>query len=136
LRTLGLSGLGERYPRALSVGERQRAALAAILVAEPSTLLLDEPTRGLDPLEKKNLAAFLKEQSASGRTVILVTHDTELAAECARRVVILSKGQVAADGTPLQVMAQSPGFATHVAALFSGGLLTVADVQKAYEHAA
>jgi len=129
LATLGLTGLGERYPRDLSVGERQRAALAAILVAEPMTLLLDEPTRGLDPLEKQSLARFLQAQAARGRTVIMATHDVELAAECAQRVVILSEGQVVVDGPAREVMGQSLTFATQVNKLFGDPhLLTVQDV--------
>ncbi|OQB28484.1 MAG: putative HMP/thiamine import ATP-binding protein YkoD [Chloroflexi bacterium ADurb.Bin180] len=135
LNQLGLSRLGDRYPRSLSVGERQRAALAAILVAEPDTLLLDEPTRGLDPLEKQTLARFLKAQTASGRTVILVTHDTELAAECAGRIVIMSEGRIVVDAPPAEAMAEAPAFATQVARLFDSGLLTVSDVLEAYAHA-
>jgi len=129
LTTLGLSGLGERYPRDLSVGERQRTAVAAILVAEPTTLLLDEPTRGLDPLEKVALADFLRAQTARGHTVIMATHDVELAAECAGRVVILSEGQVVVDGPARQVMSQSMTFSSQVNKLFDDpNLLTVADV--------
>jgi energy-coupling factor transporter ATP-binding protein EcfA2 len=129
LAILGLSELGERYPRDLSVGERQRAALAAILVAEPMTLLLDEPTRGLDPLEKHALAGFLQAQTAQGHAVIMATHDVELAAECARRVVILSEGQVIVDGPARQVMSQSTTFASQVNKLFNDpNLLTVEDV--------
>lgn len=136
LGQLGLSELGGRYPRSLSVGERQRSALAAILVAEPDTLLLDEPTRGLDPIEKQTLARFLKAQTAAGKTVILVTHDTELAAECASRLVIMSEGRIVVDATPAEAMAASPAFATQVARLFDSGLLIVADVLEAYAHAA
>lgn len=136
LRLLGLAQLGDRYPRSLSVGERQRSALAAILVAEPDTLLLDEPTRGMDPLEKQTLARFLKAQTAAGKTVILVTHDTELAAECASRLVILSEGRIVVDAPPAEAMAALPAFATQVARLFDSGLLTVADVMEAYGHAA
>ena len=135
LATLGLTGLGERYPRDLSVGERQRAALAAILVAEPMTLLLDEPTRGLDPLEKESLARFLKAQAAQGRAVIMATHDVELAAACAQRVVILSEGQVVVDGPAREVMSQSLTFASQVNKLFGDPrLLTVQDVLKACAH--
>ncbi len=129
LATLGLSQLGERYPRDLSVGERQRAALAAILVAEPVTLLLDEPTRGLDPIEKHALAEFLQAQTAQGHAVIMATHDVELAAECAQRVVILSDGQVVVDGPARQVMSQSMTFASQINKLFDDpDLLTVPDV--------
>jgi len=136
LTTLGLAGLGQRYPRDLSVGERQRAALAAILVAEPSILLLDEPTRGLDPLEKQALADFLRAQTAEGRTVIIATHDVELAAKCAQRVIIMGEGQVVVDGPAYEVMGQSLVFASQVNKLFRDPrLLTVQDVLDAQAHA-
>ena len=129
LATLGLAGLGGRYPRDLSVGERQRVALAAILVAEPMTLLLDEPTRGLDPFEKRALAEFLQAQAARGRAVIIATHDVELVAECAHRVIVISDGQVVMDGPVRPVMSQSSPFASQINKLFDDPhLLTVQDV--------
>lgn len=132
LAELDLAGLGERYPRELSVGQRQRVALAAILVAEPTILLLDEPTRGLDPDEKQLLAELLRAQTRQGRTVIMATHDVELAAECAQRVVILGEGQVVVDGTAREVMSQSLVFASQVNKLFRDPrLLTVQDVLEA-----
>jgi len=132
LATLGLSGLGEHYPRDLSVGERQRVALAAILVAEPSILLLDEPTRGLDPLQKAALASFLQEQTKRDRTVVMATHDVELAAACAQRVVILGEGQVVVDGPAHEVMSRSLVFASQVSKLFRDSrLLTVQDALEA-----
>lgn len=114
LGMLGLEGLGERYPRDLSVGERQRVALAAILIAEPSTLLLDEPTRGLDPLEKQSLADFLRAQAAEGHTIILATHDVELAAQCAQQVLIIDDGKVIADGPAGEVMSQQPVYSSQM----------------------
>jgi len=132
LTRLGLAGLAERYPRALSVGERQRAALAAILVAEPSVLLLDEPTRGLDPGEKEALADFLRQQTTQGRTVVLATHDVELAAQAAQRVVILDRGRVLADGPAREVMSLSEEFSPQVSRLFRDPwLLTAQDVMEA-----
>ncbi|MGC8786309.1 MAG: ABC transporter ATP-binding protein [Anaerolineae bacterium] len=129
LQKLGLTQLAELYPRELSVGQRQRVAIAAILVAEPPTLLLDEPTRGLDPIEKQVLADFLRAQVEEGRTVIVATHDVELAAACAHRVVILSEGQVAVDGPTREVMSQSLVFSSQVNKLFRDPrLLTVQDV--------
>jgi len=134
LERLGLTQLADLYPRELSVGQRQRVAIAAILVAEPPTLLLDEPTRGLDPVEKQVLADFLRAQTEQGRTVILATHDVELAAACAHRVVILSEGQVAVDGPTREVMSQSLVFASQVNKLFRDPrLLTVKDVLEALE---
>jgi energy-coupling factor transport system ATP-binding protein len=98
LDTLGLAGYAENYPRDLSVGERQRVALAAILVAEPKILLLDEPTRGLDYEQKRSLVAFLQGAKAQGRTIVMATHDVELVASCADRVVLLGDGQIVVDG--------------------------------------
>ena len=79
LARLGLEGLGGRNPRDLSGGEQQRAALAAILVADPTIILLDEPTRGLDYEQKHRLAGLLREMKREGRTIIMATHDVELA---------------------------------------------------------
>jgi energy-coupling factor transport system ATP-binding protein len=129
LSTLGLSSHADRYPRDLSVGERQRVALAAILVAEPWVLLLDEPTRGLDYWQKAALTAFLQRAKAQGRTIVMATHDVELVAQCADRVVLLSDGQVVVDGPARQVMSESLVFASQINKLFRDpNLLTVKDV--------
>ncbi len=129
LETLGLTSHAERYPRDLSVGERQRVALAAVLVANPEIILLDEPTRGLDYYQKEALAAFLKGERAQGRTVIMATHDVELAAACADRVILLGDGQVVVDGPTREVMADSLVFASQVNKLFRDArFLTVEDV--------
>jgi len=77
----------------LSGGEQQRAALAAILVAEPRLLLLDEPTRGLDYAQKDELASLLLELKQEGKTIIMATHDVELVAACADRVILLAEGR-------------------------------------------
>ncbi len=118
LARLGLAGQAERYPRDLSSGQRQRVALAAILVAQPALLLLDEPTRGLDYAQKEALSAILLEQRRQGRAVLLATHDVELAARCADRVVLLGDGQVVVDGPTRQVMTGSLIFASQVNKLY------------------
>ena len=138
LGTLGLLEQAAQYPRDLSVGERQRVALASILVAEPQILLLDEPTRGLDYQQKAALVAFLKQEKAQGRTVIMATHDVELVANCADRVVLLGDGEVVVDGPVRQVMSESLVFASQINKLFRDpALLTVEDVlrlQPATDH--
>jgi energy-coupling factor transport system ATP-binding protein len=129
LQTLGLTAYADRYPRDLSVGERQRVALASILVAEPQILLLDEPTRGLDYQQKAALVAFLLQEKARGRTIVMATHDVELVARCADRVVLLSDGQVVVDGPVRQVMSESLLFASQINKLFRDpAFLTVEDV--------
>ena len=86
LAQVGLAGFEDRHPRDLSSGERERLALAAVLVAEPELLVLDEPTRGVDPPRKDELAALLRAQ-APGRATLVVTNDLVFAGEVADRCV-------------------------------------------------
>jgi energy-coupling factor transporter ATP-binding protein EcfA2 len=131
---LGLEEHLQRYPRDLSVGERQRVALAAVLVANPEVILLDEPTRGLDYGQKEALVGFLLAQRAQGRAVLLATHDVELAARCADRVVILGAGAVLVEGPIRQVMTAWPAFSSQVNRLYRGPrYLTVEDVLSAQQ---
>jgi energy-coupling factor transport system ATP-binding protein len=133
LGTLGLTEHAGQYPRDLSVGERQRVALASILVAEPQVLLLDEPTRGLDYQQKAALVAFLQHERARGRTIIMATHDVELVANCADRVILLGDGKVVVDGPARQVMSESLVFASQINKLFRDpALLTVEDALGMY----
>ena len=131
LKQLGLEGLAGAYPRDLSSGERQRAALAAILSAQPKVLLLDEPTRGLDYINKKQLTNILNDLCGQGITVVMATHDVELVARCAKRVVILGEGQVIVDGPVREVMTESMVFASQINKLLRDDrFLTVEDVLR------
>ena len=80
LERVGLGWAASYHPRDLSSGERERLALAAVEVGEPDLLVLDEPTRGLDPDRKRELSYRLLEYAASGRAVLLATHDAGLPA--------------------------------------------------------
>ncbi len=86
LAQVGLEAHADRHPRDLSSGERERLALAAVLVAEPDLLILDEPTRGVDPERKDELADLLRAQAA-GRATLVVTNDLVFAGEVADRCV-------------------------------------------------
>jgi len=108
----GLSG--SQHPRDLSEGQRVSLALAVVLASEPGVVLLDEPTRGLDYAAKRRLVDLLRGLSARGHAVLLATHDVELAAEVATRVVVLAEGEVVADGAAAAVLAASPAFAPQV----------------------
>ena len=131
LAQLGIAPLANAYPRDLSVGERQRVALAAILVVKPQALLLDEPTRGLDYGAKAALADLLLGWRNAGMGIGLVTHDVELAAAIADRVVLMSQGEIIAQGAPARVLGTSPLFAPQIARLFPGtGWLTPEDVRE------
>ena len=128
LARLGLSSLAASYPRDLSVGQRQRVALGAVTVTRPRLLLLDEPTRGMDYPAKRELVRLLREWQAEGAGVLLVTHDVELVAQAADRVVVLDQGEVIAAGPPAEVLTSSSLFAPQMARLFPGaGWLTVED---------
>jgi energy-coupling factor transport system ATP-binding protein len=107
------------HPRDLSEGQRLALALAVVLTARPPLLLLDEPTRGLDYAAKSRLTDRLRALAAAGHAIVLATHDVELAADLANRVVILADGEVVADGPTPQVVTGSPAFAPQVAKVLS-----------------
>jgi energy-coupling factor transport system ATP-binding protein len=95
-------------------------------------VLLDEPTRGLDYLTKSRLVEALRTLAAGGHAVVLATHDVELVAEVATRVIVLADGEIVADGTTRDVIAASPLFAPQVwKVLAPQEWLTVAEVEQA-----
>jgi len=94
LRDLGLAGFAERHPRDLSSGERERVALAAVLAPDPDLLVLDEPTQGMDPERKEELAALVRAQ-APRRATLVVTHDLVFAGDVADREVSLAQREAA-----------------------------------------
>ncbi|MFJ9897412.1 ABC transporter ATP-binding protein [Streptomyces sp. NPDC091280] len=122
----------DTHPRDLSEGQRLALALAIVLTARPPLLLLDEPTRGLDYAAKSRLVAILRALAAEGHAIVLATHDVELAAELAHRVVLLADGEVIADGPTAEVVVASPSFAPQTAKILAPQRwLTVAEVREA-----
>ncbi|WP_328900000.1 MULTISPECIES: ATP-binding cassette domain-containing protein [unclassified Streptomyces] len=128
-----LPGVGDdTHPRDLSEGQRLALALALVLTARPPLLLLDEPTRGLDYAAKARLVGVLRALAAEGHAIVLATHDVELAAELAHRVVILADGEVVADGPTAEVVVSSPAFAPQTAKILAPQeWLTVPQVRAA-----
>ncbi|MET9547771.1 ATP-binding cassette domain-containing protein [Streptomyces sp. NPDC006627] len=122
----------DTHPRDLSEGQRLALALAIVLTARPPLLLLDEPTRGLDYAAKARLVTILRGLAAEGHAIVLATHDVELAAEIAHRVVVLADGEVVADGPTPQIVVSSPSFAPQVTKVLAPReWLTVAQVREA-----
>ncbi|MCC3779109.1 energy-coupling factor ABC transporter ATP-binding protein, partial [Streptomyces sp. UNOB3_S3] len=120
------------HPRDLSEGQRLALALAVVLTARPPLLLLDEPTRGLDYAAKARLVEILRGLAGQGHAIVLATHDVELAAELAHRVVILAEGEIVADGPTAEVVVSSPAFAPQVAKILAPQpWLTVPQVRDA-----
>ena len=95
LEAVGLSGFGDRAPHKLSLGERKRAAIAAVVACAPEVLLLDEPSAGLDAPGRRQLIGLLKALDA---TKLVATHDLALAEELCSEAVVLKAGRLAAAG--------------------------------------
>jgi energy-coupling factor transport system ATP-binding protein len=107
-------------------------ALAVVLAPEPPVVVLDEPTRGLDYEAKDRLIGVLERLVAEGHAVVIATHDVEVVARVADRVIVLADGEVVADGPAREVVVHSPVFAPQVAKVLAPEpWLTVAEVEKA-----
>ena len=109
LALLGLdpAGYRSRYPHQLSGGQQQRVGVARALAADPEVLLMDEPFGALDPVTRLALQQELARiHRASGKTIVLVTHDIEEALRLATRIVLLDHGRVVQAGTPAQLLGQ------------------------------
>ena len=106
LQQVGMYDYREHAPHLLSGGQKQRIAIAGIIAMQPKCIVLDEPTAMLDPRGRKEVMdTILTLNREKGITVVLITHHMDEAAK-AQRVVVMSKGKVAADGTPKEVFSQ------------------------------
>lgn len=112
LKIVGLDDAEHKIVGAFSTGMKQRLLLARALLATPRVLLLDEPTRSLDPIAARNFRAFLREEivARQGCTVLLATHNSEEALDLCDRVGVLDRGRMVAIGTPAELTRRSTGF--------------------------
>ena len=104
LDAVGLSGLEEADPFSMTKGERQRVALASVLACEPSLIIMDEPTTGLDLAQQESVMTLLGRLNARGRTILIVTHALWLVSGPVRRALVLIGGRLAADGSPADLL--------------------------------
>ncbi len=107
LNFVGLADKIDRHPFSLGKGERQKLAVASVLAVEPDIIVIDEPTTGLDWIGTQQMMKLITSLHSLGHTVIMITHDMQLAADYASRIIILNRGKVAADGIPGDVFSQS-----------------------------
>ena len=97
----------ERSPFELSGGQMRRVAIAGVLAMEPEVLILDEPTAGLDPRGRDRILSMLEElQARDGTTILMVSHSMEDMARLASRLLVISEGRLAADGTPRELFSR------------------------------
>lgn len=112
LQLMEIAHLRKSHPYDLSGGEQQRLALGKILLLKPKILLLDEPTKGLDPFFKLTLAGIFKKLKAEGVTIFMVSHDIEFCAEYADRCAMFFDGDIASVGTPREFFAGNSFYTT------------------------
>jgi cobalt transport protein ATP-binding subunit len=110
LAAVGMSGFERRLPHRLSLGQRKRVAMATVLSMDPSVLVFDEPSAGLDPRGRRELIGLLHELP---QTMLVATHDMRLVAEVLTRTVVLDDGRVVADGPTDRILADVPLLEAH-----------------------
>jgi len=98
LKAVRIEDLAEKAPYHLSYGQKKRVAIAGVLSMSPDIIILDEPFAYLDPRGKCSLLEILDDLSQKGKTVVIATHDVDLAAEWANRIVVIQNGKVLAEG--------------------------------------
>ncbi len=113
LMGLELDELAARSPLALSGGQQRRVAIASVLALEPSLLLLDEPTAGLDPRSHSACVDAVRAAARSGATVVMASHDANVLAAVADRVVVLESGRVTLDGPARELLGDAPLMRSH-----------------------
>jgi len=101
LEAVGMGGFERRLPSHLSIGQRKRVSLATVLSMDPSVLVFDEPSAGLDPRGRRQLIELLRSLS---QTVIVATHDMRLVADVLPRTIVMDEGLVVADGTTVEIL--------------------------------
>ncbi|MFX0547703.1 ABC transporter ATP-binding protein [Hathewaya histolytica] len=118
LHLLNINHLRNKNPRDLSGGEKQRVAIACTLVTDPEILILDEPTRGMDSLAKENLGDIINTLKNKGKSIVLVTHDTNFSGDYSDRVMLLFHGQIIAIGNAEHILCESIYYSPQVSRLF------------------
>lgn len=133
LALMEISHLRRANPYDLSGGEQQRLALGKILLLEPQVLLLDEPTKGLDPFFKRTLAGILRKLTESGVTIFMVSHDIEFCAEYGDRCAMFFDGGIVSEGSPREFFAGNSFYTTaanRIARQWKADAITCEEVSK------
>jgi energy-coupling factor transporter ATP-binding protein EcfA2 len=106
LESFGLAQVRDWPPKELDRGLRTKTAIASVVAMDPEILIIDEPTTGLDYRDAIAIFSVLEELAAAGKTIIFISHEMDLVARFARRVVIMHEGKVVLDGPPARLFAE------------------------------
>jgi len=106
LKLLELEGYEEEWPLALDRGKRLRVALGSVLALDPEVIIVDEPTTGQDWRDSLYVCELLRSLNTRGKTVVIITHEMDLVAEFANRVIVMYKGRILLDGRPKEVFSK------------------------------
>lgn len=130
---LGLINQRKQHPYDLSGGQQQKLALGKILLMNPDIILLDEPTKGLDPFFKRELGRWLRELSEMGITIVIVSHDVEFSADFADRCALLFDGQISSEDTSNRFFVGNMFFTTNINRIMSEKFnfcVNIKDIEK------
>lgn len=129
----GVADLAERHPYDLSGGEKQKVALAKVLLTRPKIVLLDEPTKGLDAYSKRQFAEVMAKLKADGKTVVVVTHDVEFAAVVADRCAMFFDGKIVSVADKYAFFAENRYYTTAFARITRDNFADAVTFERAVE---
>ena len=109
LKLVGLAEKAASFPDELSGGQKQRVAIARCLAMEPGVMLFDEPTSALDPTMTSEVLAVIRRLAKEGMTMVIVTHEMEIARSISSRVFYMDEGIIYEEGTPQQIFENPKG---------------------------
>lgn len=133
LKVMGIYDFKDKNPRDLSTGQRQRVAIASIMVLNPKILMLDEPTRGLDWEVKKNFGETLKALNEKGTTIVLITHDMDFAGEFCSKFMLMFNGEKVSEGDAEDVLGDGIFYTTTINKLLRSSSKNIFTLKQAEE---
>ncbi|BDR71850.1 ABC transporter [Clostridium tetani] len=118
MKLLNISYLEDKNPRDLSGGEKQRVAIACTIITDPEILILDEPTRGMDAEAKENLGEIIKTLAEVGKSIVVITHDSDFAGDYSHSVMLMFNGEIVAKGCAKDILYNSMYYSPQISKIF------------------
>lgn len=125
LKKFDLYGIMDKNPRDLSGGQKQRLAIACTVVTKPDILILDEPTRGIDIYHKIEIGNFIKEYASLGKSVIIITHDSDFVGDFCDSTMIMHQGEIVAHGKTLDILCDAIYYSPQISRIFKDKIKVV-----------